>query len=167
MKVALFSGFDASLNPYILLFKETLERQNITVQLERDFSLKWVLSSGKTCDCIHLHWINLSSTFSSKERRSYWYTRLIKSRFVGALLDVIRLIDFSLAILCSKLKGKIIVFTVHDLFRFGKESWRWIVSLEIARSIVFLLSDSIHVHNHFPDTPCQEGSKTGPRPGLS
>jgi len=54
MRVAIFSAFDTVLNPYILLFKETLERQGLEVHLEREFNLKWLLSKGKSCDCIHL-----------------------------------------------------------------------------------------------------------------
>ena len=148
MRVAIFSAFDTVLNPYILLFKETLERQGLEVYMEREFNLKWLLSKGKSCDCIHLHWIKHSYNPSRKNIRSYFFKRLIENRFVRALLDVICLINLSLALLLAKLTGKTIVFTVHDLFKFGKQSLRGRMQVWIARYVVFLLSDSVHVHNH-------------------
>ena len=147
MRVTVFSAFDTVLNPYILLFKETLERQGLEVNMEREFNLKWLLSKGKSCDCIHLHWVKLSYN-PSKNIRSYFCKRLIKNRFVRALLDVVCLINLSLSLLLAKLTGKTIVFTVHDLFKSGKQSLRGRMQVWIARYVVFLLSDSIHVHNH-------------------
>ena len=49
----------------------------------------------------------------------------------------------------KNLSGKTIVFTVHDLYQFGKQSLRRKLQIEIARWIVFLFSDAIHAHNHF------------------
>jgi glycosyltransferase involved in cell wall biosynthesis len=74
---------------------------------------------------------------------------LIENRFVKAFLDFIRLIEFIFTFLFAKLAGKTIVFTVHDLYQFGKQSLRWKFQIEMARNIVFRFSNAIHVHNHF------------------
>lgn len=153
MRVTVFAGFDTRLNPYILLFKEALEHQGIAVELERDFSLKWLLTKGKSSDCIHLHWINWAFKVAEKETRYHFLKRLIDNRFTKAMLRVLGLIHFSIALLFAKMKGKIIVCTVHDLDHFvdyfGKRSWRGIMLNRMAHYMAFLLSNHIHVHNHY------------------
>jgi len=148
MRVAIFSAFDTVLNPYILLFKETLERQGLEVYLEREFNLKWLLSKGKSCDCIHLHWIKHSYSPPKNNDKSKFLKKLIEIRIVRIFLDFLCLIEFALTFLFGKLAGKTIVFTVHDLFKSGKQSLRGRMQVRMARYVVFLLSDSIHVHNH-------------------
>jgi len=69
MRVTFFARVDTNLNPYLLLYKEALEGQGINVHLEHEFSLKWLLTHGNTCDAIHLHWIE--STY----KPSAWNTR--------------------------------------------------------------------------------------------
>ena len=148
-RVTIFTAFDTALNPYIFLFKQALESQGLRVRFERDFNLNWLISKGRSCDFIHLHWIKLSYTPPNMETRSYFYRRLMENRFVRALLDFLCVVNLALTFLFAKLTGKTIVFTVHDLFQFGKQSLRWKFQTEIAHRIVFLLSDSIHAHNHF------------------
>ena len=63
--------------------------------------------------------------------------KLIEIRPVRILLDLLCLIDFTIAFLFAKLVGKIIVFTVHDLYDFGKKSLRGKLQIEMARNIVF------------------------------
>jgi len=149
MRVTIFTAFNPTLNPYILLFKGALENQGINVRFERNFNLNWLFTKGKSCDCVHLHWLNLFHTLSEKNNRPQFYVKLMKNRFVKVSLDLLTLIDFALAFLLTKLTGKIIVFTVHDLYDFGKKSFRRKLQTEIARNIVFRFANSIHVHNHF------------------
>ena len=66
-----------------------------------------------------------------------------------AFLDILSLIGFTLAFMLTKLTGKIVVFTVHDLYDFGKKSFRRKLLIEVARNIVFRFANSIHAHNHF------------------
>jgi beta-1,4-mannosyltransferase len=149
MGVTIFSAFNTILNPYILLFKEALENQGIKVQFERNFNLKWLLSRGKSCDCIHLHWLNPFHTPQKRNGGSQLYNKLMDNRLVKAFLDFLTLIDFMIAFLIAKLAGKIIVFTVHDLYDFGKKSLRIKFQIEIARIIIFGFANSIHAHNNY------------------
>ena len=149
MKVTIFTDFDTTLNPYILLFKGALENQGINVEFERNFSLKWLFNKGKFCDCVHLHWLNIFHSPSEKNKRSRFREKLKKNRYVKTFLDTLTLIDFALAFMLTKLTGKIVVFTVHDLYDFGKKSFRRKLLIEVARNIVFRFANSIHVHNHF------------------
>lgn len=149
MRVTIFTAFNTALNPYIILFKEALEGQGVIVRFERNFNLHWLLFRGKSCDCIHLHWIKHSYSPPKNNDKSKLLTKLIEIRLVRILLDLLCLIDFALAFLFAKLAGKIIVFTVHDLYEFGEKSFRGKLQLETARNIVFRFSDAIHAHNHF------------------
>jgi glycosyltransferase involved in cell wall biosynthesis len=149
MRVTIFTVFDTTLNPYILLFKQALERQGLTVRFERNLNLNWLLSRGKSCDCIHLHWLNFAFTPQKKSDGSLLYRILTQNRFMKVFIDFICLIDFVLTFFFAKLAGKIIVFTVHDLHDFGEKSLRRDLQIETARNIVFKFSDSIHVHNHY------------------
>lgn len=148
MRITIFSAFDTALNPYILLFKKALEGQGLTVRFERNFNLLWLLFRGKSCDCIHLHWIKHYYSPPKKNDKSKIFKKLIKIRIVRIFLDLLCLIEFALTCLFGKLAGKIIVFTVHDLYNFGTQSLRWKLQMEIARNIVFRFSNSIHVHNN-------------------
>jgi glycosyltransferase involved in cell wall biosynthesis len=147
MNVTLFTGFDAKLNPYILLFKKALEHQGYGVRFEKKFNINWFLSKFNSCDCIHLHWLNLSNNILKKNKSRSRYIRFFFNRITIAIFDFIRLFEFVLTFLIAKLARKIIVFTVHDLYDFKKKSIRWRLHLKIARSIVFRFSNSIHVHN--------------------
>lgn len=148
-RVTIFTAFDTALNPYILLFKQALESQGLRVLFWRNFNLNWLIFKGKSCDCIHLHWIQLFFIPPKKNIRFYFFRRLIENRFVKALLDFLCLVDFALTFLFAKLTGKTIIFTVHDLYQFDKKSLRTRLQIEIGRWIVFLFSDAIHAHNHF------------------
>ena len=148
-RVTIFTAFNTVLNPYILLYKQALESQGLRVRFWRNFNLNWLISKGKSCDCIHLHWLQLFFTPPKKNIRFYLFRRLIENRFVKMFLDFLCLVDFALAFLFAKLTGKTIVFTVHDLYQFDKQPLRGKLQIEIARWIVFLFSDAIHAHNHF------------------
>ena len=148
MRITIFSAFDTALNPYILLFKKALEGQGLTVKFERNLNLHWLLFRGKSCDCIHLHWIKHSYSPPKNKDQSEFLKKLIGIRLIRIFLDLFCLIDFVLAFFFAKLAGKIIVFTVHDLYEFGRKSLRGKMQIEIGRNIVFRFSDAIHVHNH-------------------
>ena len=149
MRITIFTNFNTALNPYILLFKEALEGQGLIVRFERNFNLNWLLTIGKSCDYIHLHWIPHSYSPPKNNNRSRYFKKLIKIRLVKIIIDLLCLIEFSVTFLLAKLAGKIIVFTVHDLYDFDKQSPRGKLQIEMARNIVLRYSNSIHVHNHF------------------
>ena len=149
VRVNIFTDFNASLNPYILLFKEALENQGLAVKIENNLNLYWLLFKSKSCDCIHLHWIKYQYSPSKKNEKTKVLKKLIEIRIVRIIFDIVSLFDFVLSLLLSKAAGKIIVLTVHDLHDFGIKSLRLKRQLEIARNIVFRLSDKIHVHNQY------------------
>jgi len=149
MNVTIFSAFDTVLNPYILLFKRAIERQGLKVDVKREFNLSWLLSKGKRSDVIHLHWFNITYSLQEKRKEHFFLKSLINNRFVKISLEFICLIDFVLAFIIAKATGKIITFTVHDLYEFGKKSIHRKYLIEIRRHIVFRFSHSIHVHNSF------------------
>ena len=147
-RVTIFTAFNTALNPYILLYKQALESQGFRVRFGRDFNLNWLLSRGNSCDCIHLHWINHIYFRRKKNSESRIFKKMIEIRLVKIFLDFFCLIDFALTLMFARLAGKIIVFTVHDLYDFGKKSLRMKFQLEMARNIVFRFANSIHVHNN-------------------
>jgi glycosyltransferase involved in cell wall biosynthesis len=149
MKVAILTAFNTALNPYIILFKEALELQGLTVRLKRNFNLKWLSSEGKNYDCIHLHWLDIFYKLPKQSKKNSLSAKIIANRFVHILLDLYSLMNFVLTFLIAKAAGKITVFTVHDLHDFGKKSIRHKFLVEIGRNIVFRFFDSIQVHNHY------------------
>jgi glycosyltransferase involved in cell wall biosynthesis len=157
MRITIFSNFDTVLNPYILLFKQALEHQGLSVCFRHKISLKWLVARGKSCDCIHLHWLNYAYTPKKKYDKSAFFGKLLGNRFMRVLIDFLCLIEFAITFFFAKLLGKIIVFTVHDLHDFGEKSLRRKLQIEIARNIVFRFSDSIHVHNHYTKKLVENG----------
>ena len=152
MRVNIFTDFNASLNPYILLFKEALKNQGLAVKIEYNLNLFWLVFKSKSCDCIHLHWIKYQYSPSKKNVKSKLLKllkKLIEIRIIRIIFDIVSLFDFVLSLLLAKAAGKNIVFTVHDLHDFGIKSLRLKRQLEIARKIVFRWSDKIHVHNYY------------------
>ena len=149
MRISIFSGFDPKLNPYILLFKKSLEHQGCVVSLEYVFNLKWVMQKSRDCDCIHLHWLKLFHTLPKMFENSNMLKDLAKNRIISTLLDSLRLAEFVISIVVTKLMGKKIVFTIHDMFKEKKKSLRWNIQTQIAHHIIFYFANSIHVHNHF------------------
>ena len=153
MRVTLFSGFDSKLNPYILLFKKSLEDEGIRVELEREFSLRWLLSKGRFSDSIHLHWISFVFDIYKEKVGSRSIGFLLRNRLVKILLEAMGLVDFFVALSIARLQGKIVTCTIHDLDHFGKpfgkQSLRGIMFIRVAHHILFLFAHSIHVHNHY------------------
>ena len=135
MNVTIFTAFNTNLNPYILLFRKAIEKQGITVKFQRNFNLNWLLSIGYKCKCIHLQWLNM--TYSNKiiKEGNFLLKEIFNNRFVKAIIDFVCLIDFILTFFIAKAAGKIIVFTVHDLFEFPKKSIRWKILIEVRRII--------------------------------
>ena len=122
MRVNIFTDFNASLNPYILLFKEALENQGLAVKIEYNLNLFWLVFKSKSCDCIHLHWIKYQYSPSKNNEKSKLLNKLIEIRIVRIIFDLFSLVDFVLSLLLAKAAGKIIVFTVHDLHDYGIKS---------------------------------------------
>ncbi len=149
MRVTIFARVDTGLNPYVLLFKNTLERQGLTVRLESEFDLDWLLARSRSCDCIHLQWIDSAYSVSSRTLRSPVYRKLMNHRIFSCLTRIMQLMNFSLTLLFAKIQGKTIVFTVHDLDKYGEKSFYQKMLRRIAHYIVFLLSDHVHVHNFY------------------
>jgi glycosyltransferase involved in cell wall biosynthesis len=96
-----------------------------------------------------LHWLDIFYSFQKNDDGDSLYEKIIATRFVHIFLDLFCLMNFILTFLISKAVGKTTVFTVHDLYDFGKKSVRRKFQLEIARNMVFKFSDSIHVHNYY------------------
>ncbi|MBE9513438.1 MAG: glycosyltransferase [Chloroflexi bacterium] len=148
MRVTLFAHVSGNFNPYILLYKETLERQGLTVHLERRFDLNWLITRGKSCDAIHLHWMEGSYKPSGWNARSGLAKKLIHNRFSRALRGVLRLANFSVALFLAKLQGKTIVYTVHNL-AYGGQFRPFIILDRMAHRVVLALSHHIHAHSHY------------------
>jgi len=149
MRVTLFARVDTALNPYMLLYKKALERQGLIVHLEREFGLNWLLTRGKPCDAIHLHWIAGVYRPAKWNIRSGLARRLVHNRFVTTLRGALRLANFSAALFLAKLGGKTIVYTVHNLEPPGKQSRPSSILRQMAHRVVLSLSDRIHAHNHY------------------
>lgn len=149
MRVTIFARVDTGLNPYVLLFKNTLERQGLTVRLESEFNLEWLLARSRSCDCIHLQWIDSAYSVSSRTLRSPVYRKLMNHRLFSFFTRITQLMNFSLTLLFAKIQGKTIVFTVHDLEKYGEKSFYQKMLRRIAHHLVFLLSDHVHVHNFY------------------
>ena len=149
MRVTLFARVNPDLNPYILLFTEALEHQGTAVHLEREFNLKWLITQGRSCDAIHLHWIKAAYKPARRNFQHSLVAKLINSRFVMPLRGLFRVVAFSTALLLAKLQGKIIVYTVHNLEPHNKQSRPFRLLNRIAHHIVLLLSNQVHVHNHY------------------
>ena len=124
MRVNIFTDFNASLNPYILLFKDALENQGLVVKIEYNLNLFWLVFKSKSCDCIHLHWIKYQYSPLKNNEKYKLLNKLIEIRILRIFLDFFSLFDFVLSLLLAKAAGKIIVFTVHDLHDYGIKSYR-------------------------------------------
>jgi len=135
--------------PYITLYKKTLERQGFVVGLEREFHLKWLMSRGKSWDAIHLHSIGQTYRSSEVDNRSELVKKLFDNRWTGPLCRTLYLACSLVAFLLAKLQGKIIVYTVHDLMPHEKEAWPFAILRHMAHWVVFSLADRIHVHNQY------------------
>jgi hypothetical protein len=106
MKVVLFADVDTQLNPYILLFREALKNQGISVELERRIDLNWVLRKLKTCNVIHLHWIGPAYRPStSKFHSTQFMSKLVAIPVIKGILSCLRLINFTLSLLASRVLG--------------------------------------------------------------
>lgn len=149
MRVTLFAHVDTAVNPYILLYKETLERQGFVVHLEREFNLRWLITKSRSCDVIHLHWIRAAYKPSRRNIQHSLINKLVGNRFVMPLRGAFRLATFSTALFLAKLQGKVIVYTAHNLKSHGKQSWPFIILNRMAHHVVLLLSNHVHVHNHY------------------
>ena len=150
MRVTLFAQVDHDVQPYILLYKKALERQGLFVHVEREFDLKWLLTKGKSCDAIHLHWIEAAYRPARLNIRSGLFKKLMNNRLVHPLRAALWLAGFSAALFLAKLQGKIIVYTAHDLKpHHRKESRPFVILNRMAHRIVLSLANQIHVHNHY------------------
>ena len=163
MRVNIFTDFNVSLNPYILLFKEALKNQGLAVKIEYNLNLFWLVFKSKSCDCIHLHWIKYQYSPSKKIEKFKLLSKLLEIRILRIIFDLFSLVDFVLSLLLAKAAGKIIVFTVHDLHDYGIKSSRLKLQKKLARKIVFRYSDKVHVHNHYTKKQVEQtyNRKTG------
>ena len=149
MQVTLFARVDPTLNPYLLLYKSALEKQGLIVQLEREFGLRWLIAKGKSCDVIHLHWIE---ALYKPARRPIWsglLGKLMQNRLMTPLRGAIRLANVSATLLLAKLQGKIIVYTIHNVRPHHKKEWPLVILNRLAHRIVFFVSENVHAHSHY------------------
>ncbi len=149
--VTLFARVDPVKNPYILLYKAALEHQGLIVHWEREFSLGWLMTRGKSCEVIHLHWIEAAYHPVPIKRhiRSALVRKLIYNRFSSTLRSTLRLTNFSAAFFLAKLRGKIIVYTIHNLNSHHKEFWSFRILNRVAHYVIMSGANQIHVHNHY------------------
>jgi len=151
MKVALVGRLDHVAQPYVPLYKAALERQGFVVQLEREFNLKWLLTTGKSCDVIHLH--RLEQTYRPRPNGPSSRFKLVKgllgNRWIRPLRGALTLVCFSAALTLVKLQGKTFVYTVHNLTPHQKESWPFAILRRMAHWVILSLADQIHVHNNY------------------
>ncbi len=150
MKVVLFADVDTQLNPYILLFKETLQNQGLSVKLEHRINLKWVLRNMRSCDVVHLHWIGPAYRPSRTKLYSNQLMRkLANNPLIKSILSILRLINFTLSLLASRVSGITVVYTVHNLSIGDRLHWFTRRMERLANSVVFSLCNRIHVHNNY------------------
>jgi glycosyltransferase involved in cell wall biosynthesis len=147
MRVTIFSPY--STQPYIWLYKGALEQQGIVVNMEPDLNPRWLLSKGKSCDAIHLHWIDQVYRVSTSNVRFGPVKRLLNSLVIKSLRGGLRVVGFAIALLLTKLQGKIIVYTVHEFARHYAESKPLVLLRRIVHWLVLSLADQIHAHNHY------------------
>jgi beta-1,4-mannosyltransferase len=138
-----------TLQPYVPLYKEALERQGLVVQLEREFNLKWLLTEGRSCDAIHLQFIVQTYVPLEPDIRSERIRRLLNSRWIRPVRGAIVLARFSAVLLLAKLQGKVFVYTVHNLTPHHKQSWPFAILRRMAHWVVLSLADQVHAHNHY------------------
>lgn len=148
MRVTLFSPFTTH-QPYIWLYKEALERQGLVVYLEPELNLNWLLTKGKSCDAIHLHWIDKVYRPSESSSRLGLVKKLINSLPIRLLRGALDLAGFSVALFLAKLQGIVIVYTVHQFSRHYTESRPFVILRRIVHWVIFSLADQIHAHNHY------------------
>jgi len=149
MKITLFARVDNVAQPYMPLYKKALESQGLIVQLEREFSLKWLLTKGKSCDVIHLHFIGQVYVPVEPNTRSNLIKKLLDNRWIRPLHGALHLTCYVIALVLAKLQGKKFVYTVHDLTTHHKESWPFAILNRIAHYAVLFLANQVHTHNHY------------------
>lgn len=149
MKVTMFARVDDSVQPYTMLYRQALERQGIVVHSEQEFDLKWLLSKGKSCDAIHLHWVEAAYKPAQLKTQSDLFKKLAHNRLVHSLRGALRLANFAATLGLAKLQGKVVVYTVHNLTPHGQESRFFAFLNRLAQRIILFQSDHIHVHNDY------------------
>ena len=139
MQITLFARVDPGGNPYLLLYKKALEKQGLVVNLSPELNLSWLRTNRKSCDVLHLHWIESAYRAKNPSARLFF-------RFLQGLL---RFVNFSVALLLARLMGKTIVYTVHNLESNIEQSRPFIILNRLANRLVFSLAHRIHVHNNY------------------
>jgi glycosyltransferase involved in cell wall biosynthesis len=135
--------------PYVPLYIGALESQGLSVQLEREFSLKWLLTQGKSCDAIHLHTILGIYKPPERDFRHKWSKKLYDNRWTRPLFGALRLTNYALALLLARLQGKTTVYTVHDLTPHNKEAWTFAILRRATHYVIATLVKQIHAHNDY------------------
>ena len=116
------------LNPYVQLLRQGLLQadENLSVSVEPNFSLPWLLRHRRDVDLLHLHWLEL--LFDYPDRR----LRLKRAFSVGV------------GLLAARLAGIKLVYTVHNL---AQHERRYPLLNALASRLVFRLAGAIHVHD--------------------
>jgi beta-1,4-mannosyltransferase len=149
MRVTLFARVDTALNPYILLYKGALERQGFVVRLEQEFGLRWLATRGKSCDAIHLHWIEAAYKPARRNIRSGLVKKLVRNRLVTPIRGALRLAEVSAALCLARLQGKVVVYTVHNLQPNYEQTWPFVILNRIAHCLILSLANHVHAHSHY------------------
>ncbi len=116
------------LNPYVQLLRQGLLQagEDLSVSVEPNFSLPWLLRHRRDVDVLHLHWLEL--LFDYPDRR----LRLKRAFSVGA------------GLLAARMFGIKLVYTVHNL---AQHERRYPLLNALANRLVFRLAGAIHVHD--------------------
>jgi glycosyltransferase involved in cell wall biosynthesis len=149
VKVTIFAKVDTGLNPYLLLFEKALVHQGLAVDLEQEFNLRWLLSRGKSSDCLHFQWIGAAYSPKKRNLRSGFLNKLLSSVLVKGLLSGIGLAGFATALVLARMQGKIVVYTVHNLETIRPKRPGAALLNRLAHYVLMALSDRIHVHNQY------------------
>lgn len=147
MRVTIFSPY--STQPYIWLYKGALERQGLVVNIAPDLNLRWLLTKGKACDAIHLHWIDQVYRAPVSNLHFGPLAKLINGLLIKSLCGALHVVSFAITLLLAKLQRKIIVYTVHEFARHHTEAKPLVILRRVVHWLVLSFADQIHAHNHY------------------
>ncbi|NOZ05900.1 MAG: glycosyltransferase [Chloroflexi bacterium] len=116
------------LNPYVQLLRRGLLQadEDLSVSVEPNFSLPWILRHRRDVDLLHLHWLELLFDYPDRQ------LRLKRAISVGA------------GLLAARMFGIKLVYTVHNL---AQHERRYPLLNALANRLVFRLAGAVHVHD--------------------
>jgi len=161
LHVALFAYVSLKANPYIALMCKALQEADpaITIDLESEFTLRWLLSHWRGVDIVHLHWIEnvyiprrWSSAWAGKKSglRAYldqWICRLVNNLFVRRGRALMKLASFTGGLIAARLIGIKVIYTVHNLTAHRAQPFFFRMLNWATNRVIFALAHAVHVHS--------------------